>query len=99
VRGNTASNIQIDGNSISEAGEVAIYSEFGFEGAIIANNSARWRRHRVSVTNFNEGGRLAVGARQHHPESDAATVRPAPIRTTPPVSASRSRPIPRSPAT
>jgi uncharacterized secreted repeat protein (TIGR03808 family) len=60
VRGNTASNIQIDGNSISEAGEVAIYSEFGFEGAIIANNSIDGAAIGVSVTNFNEGGRLAV---------------------------------------
>src|SRR6202011_2827096 len=39
VRGNAAANIQIEGNSISDAGEVALYAEFGFEGAIIANNN------------------------------------------------------------
>jgi uncharacterized secreted repeat protein (TIGR03808 family) len=60
VRGNTASNIHIEGNSISEAGEVAIYAEFGFEGAIIANNSVEGAAIGVSVTNFNDGGRLAV---------------------------------------
>ena len=36
VRGNAASNIQITGNTATDLGEVAIYSEFGFEGAIIA---------------------------------------------------------------
>jgi uncharacterized secreted repeat protein (TIGR03808 family) len=60
VRGNTASNIQIEGNSISDAGEVALYAEFGFEGAIIANNNVDGAAIGVSVTNFNEGGRLAV---------------------------------------
>jgi uncharacterized secreted repeat protein (TIGR03808 family) len=60
VRGNTASNIQIEGNSISEVGEVALYSEFGFEGAVIANNTVNGAAIGVSVTNFNEGGRLAV---------------------------------------
>jgi uncharacterized secreted repeat protein (TIGR03808 family) len=60
VRGNAASNIQIEGNSISHAGEVALYCEFGFEGAAIANNIADGAAIGVSVTNFNEGGRLAV---------------------------------------
>jgi uncharacterized secreted repeat protein (TIGR03808 family) len=60
VRGNTASNIQIEGNNISDAGEVALYAEFGFEGAIIAGNSVDGAAIGVSVTNFNEGGRLAV---------------------------------------
>jgi uncharacterized secreted repeat protein (TIGR03808 family) len=60
VRGNTAANIQIDGNSISDTGEVALYAEFGFEGAIIANNSVEGAAIGVSVTNFNDGGRLAV---------------------------------------
>jgi uncharacterized secreted repeat protein (TIGR03808 family) len=60
VRGNAASNIQIHGNSISDAGEVALYAEFGFEGAIIADNSVDGAAIGVSVTNFNDGGRLAV---------------------------------------
>ena len=60
VRGNAASNIQIAGNSASALGEVALYSEFGFEGAVIANNTIDGAALGISVTNFNEGGRLAV---------------------------------------
>jgi uncharacterized secreted repeat protein (TIGR03808 family) len=60
VRGNSASNIQISGNSITTAREVAIYSEFAFEGAVIAHNTIDGAAVGVSVTNFNKGGRLAV---------------------------------------
>jgi len=60
VRGNAAANLQIVGNSISDAREVALYAEFGFEGALIANNTVESAAIGVSVTNFNDGGRLAV---------------------------------------
>lgn len=60
VRGNSASNIQISGNSVSNVREVALYSEFAFEGAVIANNTVDGAALGVSVCNFNEGGRLAV---------------------------------------
>ncbi len=60
IRGNAASNIQITSNSCERMGEVAIYSEFGFEGALIANNLIDFAATGISVTNFNEGGRLAV---------------------------------------
>lgn len=60
IRGNAASNIQIIANSCERLGEVAIYSEFGFQGAVIANNIVDGAATGVSVTNFNEGGRLAV---------------------------------------
>jgi len=60
VRGNSASNIQISGNSVSDVREVALYSEFSFEGAVIANNTVDGAALGVSVCNFNEGGRLAV---------------------------------------
>ncbi len=60
VRGNSASNIQITGNSISDVREVALYSEFAFQGAVIANNTVDGAALGVSVCNFNEGGRLAV---------------------------------------
>ena len=60
VRGNAASNIQIIANSCERLGEVAIYSEFGFEGALIANNMIDIAATGISVTNFNVGGRLAV---------------------------------------
>jgi uncharacterized secreted repeat protein (TIGR03808 family) len=60
VRGNSASNIQITGNSVSSVREVALYSEFSFEGAVIANNTVDGAALGVSVCNFNEGGRLSV---------------------------------------
>ena len=60
VRGNSASNIQITGNSVSDVREVALYSEFAFEGAVIANNTVDGAALGVSVCNFNEGGRIAV---------------------------------------
>ena len=60
IRGNSASNIQIIGNNCSALDEVAIYSEFGFEGAVIADNVIDGAETGISVTNFNEGGRLAT---------------------------------------
>jgi uncharacterized secreted repeat protein (TIGR03808 family) len=60
IRGNSASNIQIIGNNCSALDEVAIYSEFGFEGAVIADNVVDGAETGISVTNFNEGGRLAT---------------------------------------
>ena len=52
VRGNASSDIQIIANSCARLGEVAIYAEFGFEGALIANNlvdygSDRHHRHQL----------------------------------------------------
>ena len=79
VRGNAASNIQIIANSCERLGEVAIYSEFGFQGCIIANNVIETAASGISVTNFNEGGRLAViqgnlirnlFRREHEPEGE-----------------------------
>ncbi|KAH2777091.1 hypothetical protein KXW38_009539, partial [Aspergillus fumigatus] len=60
VRGNSAANIQIVGNSVSDVREVALYSEFAFQGAVIANNVVDGAALGVSVCNFNEGGRIAV---------------------------------------
>ncbi|MDR3419734.1 MAG: TIGR03808 family TAT-translocated repetitive protein [Xanthobacteraceae bacterium] len=60
VRGNAASNLQIIGNTCTGLGEVALYAEFGFEGALIANNIVDGAAVGVSVTNFNQGGRLAI---------------------------------------
>ncbi|WP_439405134.1 TIGR03808 family TAT-translocated repetitive protein [Bradyrhizobium sp. DASA03076] len=60
VRGNSASNIHISGNSVSDVREVALYSEFSFEAAVIANNTVDGAAVGVSVCNFNEGGRIAV---------------------------------------
>jgi uncharacterized secreted repeat protein (TIGR03808 family) len=60
VRSNAGSDIQIVGNSCARLGEVAIYAEFGFEGALIANNLVDTAATGITVTNFNDGGRLAV---------------------------------------
>jgi uncharacterized secreted repeat protein (TIGR03808 family) len=60
IRGNAASNIQMVANSCAKLGEVALYAEFGFEGALIANNLVDGAASGIAVTNFNEGGRLAI---------------------------------------
>lgn len=60
VRCNSASNAQVIANNCRGIGEVALYAEFGFEGAIIANNLVDRAATGISVTNFNEGGRLAT---------------------------------------
>ena len=77
IRGNAASNIQMVANSCARLGEVALYAEFGFEGALIASNLVDTAAAGISVTNFNEGGRLAIvqgnivrnlARREHEPE-------------------------------
>ena len=60
IRSNSGSNCQMIGNSCSRLGEVALYAEFSFEGAVIANNVVDTAATGIAVTNFNEGGRLAV---------------------------------------
>lgn len=60
IRANGASNVQMVANSCSTLGEVALYAEFGFEGALIASNVIDGAAAGISVTNFNDGGRLAV---------------------------------------
>ncbi|WP_353621046.1 TIGR03808 family TAT-translocated repetitive protein [Labrenzia sp. R4_2] len=60
IRSNTGSNIQIIGNSCLRSGETAIYSEFGFQGAVIANNIADGGTIGISIANFADDGRLAV---------------------------------------
>jgi uncharacterized secreted repeat protein (TIGR03808 family) len=60
VRGNAASALQILGNACGAIGEVALYAEFDFEGAVIANNTVDGAALGVVCTNFNDGGRLAV---------------------------------------
>ncbi len=60
VRGNSASNIQIVGNTCTTLGEVALFAEFAFEGAVIANNVVDGAAVGIAVTNFDKGGRLAV---------------------------------------
>ena len=60
IRSNSGSNCQMVANSCSRLGEVALYAEFSFEGAVVANNIVDTAAMGISITNFNEGGRLAV---------------------------------------
>ncbi len=60
IRSNAGSNVQILGNQCRASGETAIYSEFGFEGAIVAGNLVDGAANGISIVNFNEGGRLAT---------------------------------------
>ena len=60
IRGNSAENIQMVGNACRKLGEVALYAEFSFAGALIATNVIDEAANGIAVTNFNEGGRLAV---------------------------------------
>jgi len=60
IRGNSSSDIQMIANSCARLGEVALYAEFAFQGALIASNLVDTAATGISVTNFNEGGRLAV---------------------------------------
>jgi uncharacterized secreted repeat protein (TIGR03808 family) len=60
IRANSANNVHITGNNCRGCGEVGIYSEFAFEGALIANNIVDGAATGISVVNFNDGGRIAV---------------------------------------
>lgn len=60
IRANAASNIQISDNTCLRSGETAIYSEFGFEGALVTGNLIDGAANGISIANSNEGGRLAI---------------------------------------
>jgi uncharacterized secreted repeat protein (TIGR03808 family) len=62
IRNNSGSGVQILGNQGRRCGEVALYSEFAFEGAIIANNHVEDCASGASMTNLDQGGRIAVCA-------------------------------------
>ncbi|SEF68121.1 TIGR03808 family TAT-translocated repetitive protein [Bosea lathyri] len=62
IRNNSGSGVQILGNQGRRCGEVALYSEFAFEGAIIANNLVEDCAQGADITNFDLGGRLSVFA-------------------------------------
>ena len=60
IRANSTNNTIISGNVCSQSQEVAIFSEFAFTGSIIADNIVDQAAQGISITNFNEGGRLAT---------------------------------------
>jgi uncharacterized secreted repeat protein (TIGR03808 family) len=60
VRINSCNNTAIRGNTCTNSGEVAIYSEFAFSGSVIADNIVDGASGGISITNLDQGGRLAV---------------------------------------
>ncbi len=60
VRSNAGSACQILGNNCARLGEVAIYAEFDYQGAVISDNMIDTAATGISMTNFREGGRLSV---------------------------------------
>ena len=60
IRANSASNLQIAGNTCSRSGETALYAEFAFECAVISNNIVDGAANGISIVNFDQGGRAAV---------------------------------------
>jgi uncharacterized secreted repeat protein (TIGR03808 family) len=60
VRNNAGDDVQITGNTCTELGEVALYAEFGFQGCVVANNIVDRASMGISITNYNEDGRLAT---------------------------------------
>lgn len=60
IRANAASNVQIANNQCLKSGETAIYSEFGFEGALVSGNLVDGAANGILVVNFDDGGRLAT---------------------------------------
>jgi uncharacterized secreted repeat protein (TIGR03808 family) len=60
VRANSAADVQIIANNVARMGEVALFVEFAFDGAVVSSNLVDRAAVGVSVTNFNDGGRLAT---------------------------------------
>jgi uncharacterized secreted repeat protein (TIGR03808 family) len=60
IRLNSTNDTHVGGNTCLNSGEVAIFSEFAFSGSVIANNIVDGAAQGISITNFNEGGRLAT---------------------------------------
>ena len=60
IRLNATTDVAVTGNLCRESGEVAIFSEFGFSGSVIADNVIDDAATGISITNLDSGGRLAT---------------------------------------
>lgn len=60
IRLNATNNCQVTGNRCFDSGEVSIFSEFGFSGSIISGNLIDGGAAGISMTNYDQGGRLSV---------------------------------------
>ncbi|MFO0990671.1 MAG: TIGR03808 family TAT-translocated repetitive protein [Hyphomicrobiales bacterium] len=62
IRDNSGDNITIANNNCARITETAIFVEFAFSGAVVTGNMLENVSAGISITNYNEGGRLAVCA-------------------------------------
>lgn len=62
IRNNSGSGVQMLGNQGRRCGEVGLYSEFAFEGAIMTGNLIEDCAAGATMTNLDHGGRLSVFA-------------------------------------
>lgn len=60
ARAHQADDVMITDNLCLDSGEVAVFAEYGFSGAVISGNLIDGAGNGVSVANFNEGGRLGA---------------------------------------
>ncbi|AXS39883.1 TIGR03808 family TAT-translocated repetitive protein [Breoghania sp. L-A4] len=60
VRVNSGSNVQVSANSCLRSGETAIFVEFGFQGAVVSGNLVDGAATGISISNFDQDGRLAT---------------------------------------
>lgn len=60
ARAHQSDDVMIADNLCFDSGEVAIFAEYGFSGAVIAGNLVDGSANGISVANFNEGGRLGA---------------------------------------
>ncbi|HSP25659.1 MAG TPA: TIGR03808 family TAT-translocated repetitive protein [Saliniramus sp.] len=60
VRNNAGDAVQIIANNCADLGEVGLFTEFGFEGCVIAGNIVDGAANGIVSTNFNDGGRMSV---------------------------------------
>ena len=60
IRLNTTRNTIVSDNQCFNSGEVAIFSEFGFSGSVIANNIVDGAAGGITMTNLDTGGEVAV---------------------------------------
>jgi uncharacterized secreted repeat protein (TIGR03808 family) len=61
IRCFSSDNLQVAGNIMTDSGEMALYVEFAFEGAVVAGNLIDGAASGISFANFMQhGGRLGV---------------------------------------
>ncbi len=60
VRDNSGDDVIISRNDCADIGEVAIFVEFAFTGAVVSGNLVRRASAGISLTNLDHGGRLGA---------------------------------------